>query len=153
MIRFLSFPLALFCIFLSSNHVSLDDSKNYVVRINQVPAHISENKEIKAKMLIDKETVGAKEAYLGTLLALPGAKSPVHEHDGAEIIFVLSGEGETTIDGKTYRIEKGSAIYIPPKIKHSFKNTSKTKPMEVIQIYTPPGPEERYRKWEKANER
>ena len=50
--------------------------------------------------------------------------TPYHTHDEEHEVFVLSGKGFVkSAKGKT-TFEPGSAVYVPPGIKHNFVNTS-----------------------------
>ena len=41
-------------------------------------------------------------------------------------IFVLEGEGIITMGGKEYTVRPGMAIFIPPGIRHSYRNVGNT---------------------------
>jgi quercetin dioxygenase-like cupin family protein len=87
-----------------------------------------------------------KNASMGLLRFTEGAQVPSHRHpDSTEQLTILSGTGVLTIEGKEYRVEAGSVISIPQGAEHSFTALS---PGEAVQVYAPPGPEERFGKWE-----
>jgi mannose-6-phosphate isomerase-like protein (cupin superfamily) len=45
--------------------------------------------------------------------------------DEEEIYYVVSGEGEVTLDGKTFATRAGSLVYIPRNCKHISRGVSK----------------------------
>ena len=48
---------------------------------------------------------------------------PYHAHDWEHEVFVLEGEGEVKIEGKSYPIKKDSVVFVEPGLEHGFKNT------------------------------
>ena len=52
-----------------------------------------------------------------------------------EIVYLLSGKVELTVNGKTHRIGKGQAIYIPRGMTYGYKVVEG--PNEVIAVFTP----------------
>jgi quercetin dioxygenase-like cupin family protein len=73
-----------------------------------------------------------------------GAKVPEHVHDReTELLYVLSGSGTMTVAGKDVAVTATSAIQIPAGTKHAF---AAAEPVRAVQIYTPAGPEQRFKK-------
>lgn len=102
-------------------------------------------KGIEAEALVDR----APGAYLGRLRFEPGAKVPPHRHPTSdEMITIVSGEGLMTVGGRKTAVKAGDAIYIPMNVEHDFE-TAGTSAVEAIQVYSPKGPEERFRTWPK----
>lgn len=107
--------------------------------------------------ILDKGTVaGPASIYLeastikgtplaATILTLPaGAKVPEHVHGSeTEMLYVLDGSGTMRIAGQDVAITPTSVVQIPPNTKHA---ASATASMRALQIYTPPGPEQRFKK-------
>lgn len=101
-----------------------------------------------ARLLLD-ETIapGLKEAAMSELVMLPGASVPEHVHDtSAELLYILEGHGTMTLDGQTKPVKAGMAIFIPAGVKHGVIVDTKVEPLRALQIYTPGGPEQRFRK-------
>ena len=48
-----------------------------------------------------------------------GASFPEHDHPHEQIVSVLAGELELTVDGKTQRLHAGMVYVIPPHVRHS----------------------------------
>lgn len=55
-----------------------------------------------------------------------------------QFIRVESGTGVAIVDDKKYKLSNGSAIIIPLNSKHNIVNTSKTEPLKIYTIYSPP---------------
>jgi quercetin dioxygenase-like cupin family protein len=86
--------------------------------------------------------------YLGRGTFLPGAELPPHRHDASEeLIYVLSGRGTMTLGGYRLPVEPGTAFRISAGIEHGFK-VDGDQPVEVVQVYNPAGPEQRFKGWE-----
>lgn len=57
----------------------------------------------------------------------PGYVSETVSHEGEEIIFVLEGEIEQTLDGQTYRMKTGDCLHYSGQTPHAWSNpTDKT---------------------------
>lgn len=79
------------------------------------------------------------------ILALPaGAKVAEHVHaNETEVLYLLEGSGTMTVSGTALAITPTSVVQIPPNTKHAFEATSAVR---ALQIYTPAGPEQRFKK-------
>jgi len=86
-----------------------------------------------------------KAPFAASILTLPkGAKVPEHVHaKETEALFVLAGAGTMTIGKTDVPVTSTSAIQIPPNTKHAFAASDDVR---AVQIYTPPGPEQRFKK-------
>lgn len=118
------------------------------------PVFLSADGKSGARVLLDASTVpGLREAAMTELVMLPGTSVPEHVHDlSAELLYILEGEAVMTLDGQAQRIRAGMAIYIPAGVKHAVKLESKIEPLRALQLYTPGGPEQRFKKGEPAKE-
>lgn len=105
---------------------------------------------------VDAKTYGPAQIFLdaniekgapmaASILSLAaGAKVPEHVHAGeTEMLYVLEGAGTMTIAGQDVAVTPTSVIQIPPNTKHAFAATANVR---ALQIYTPPGPEQRFKK-------
>lgn len=72
----------------------------------------------------------------------PGEDLPLEVHNGSQFIRVESGRGYVKqYNGKqTYKtlLKDGISIDIPPNVKHYITNTSKTEPLKMYSVYSPP---------------
>jgi quercetin dioxygenase-like cupin family protein len=99
----------------------------------------------KATPLLDVAHTANRAVYLGKLEAEPGVEVPRHSHAGTEeIIFVTAGAGELTVGSEKFPFQASEALYIPAGQPHSVKFTGTDK-AEMVQIYAPAGPEDRYK--------
>jgi quercetin dioxygenase-like cupin family protein len=86
------------------------------------------------RLLLDESNVGA-EASVGELTFPPNADSGDHKHGAIEMFYVLSGELEHVVNGKSQILKPGMAGYVrpPDTIRH------KTGPAgaKVVVIWVP----------------
>lgn len=64
-----------------------------------------------------------------------GARLAEHAHaQQAELLYVLAGSGEITVDGEKYPVEAHMAVHVPAGARHSFVAQSAVK---AVQFYAP----------------
>jgi mannose-6-phosphate isomerase-like protein (cupin superfamily) len=64
----------------------------------------------------------------------PGVALEPHQHEMEEqIFFVLGGKGIVKVGKEQHSVEEGDAIYLPPRLDHSLKNTG-THPLRFSAI-------------------
>ncbi len=69
----------------------------------------------------------------------PGDDIGMETHKEVDQFFrVEAGIGQAILNGKEYNLENGSAVVIPAGTKHNIINRSKSEPLKVYTIYSPP---------------
>ena len=58
--------------------------------------------------------------------------------DNDQFIRVEAGQGKAILDGKEYALEDGSAVVVPAGTEHNIINTSRSEPLRLYTIYSPP---------------
>ena len=78
----------------------------------------------------------------------PGVLTPVHYHDCEEVIIVLRGSGQLSIDGKVIEFGPNSTLIIPPDIVHQLANSGTEEILLIAsfsstptKVFTPDGEE------------
>ena len=111
-----------------------------VVNVDDVaaltPAH--------GKAQIKKLALGTN-AFIGELTIKPGAKVPVHRDPTEEYLYVLSGGGSMTLNGKVYAVKPGDVIFMPAGAEVSFVNGNEV--TKVMQVFAGPEPASKYQSW------
>jgi quercetin dioxygenase-like cupin family protein len=92
------------------------------------------------KWLID-ENVGAAHHRLLFIEYQPGVGIALHDHTFEEAYFILSGEVEGTLDGRTYRAGPGDVLWTGVGCVHAFKNVSR-EPVRWLETFAPQPPRE-----------
>lgn len=63
---------------------------------------------------------------------------------------IEKGEGVGIVNNKAYALKEGSVLIVPLNTEHNIINLSKTKPLKLYTIYTPPNhPYDRVQKYKK----
>jgi quercetin dioxygenase-like cupin family protein len=72
------------------------------------------------RVLVDKGTLGGEEVELGEITFAPNGDSGDHAHGSTEIFYVLEGELEHVVNGKSYRLQPGMVGYVrpPDRVRH-----------------------------------
>ena len=115
--------------------------KKYIFKPKDyVDAPIPKMGKMTRKMIIDSDTVGAKELTFLYGRYDPDAVGGDYEkkcsHPNAEeIIYITGGKGYVGIDNKEYLVEEGDTIWIPNKVVHWMYNPF-DKPFEMLTIYS-----------------
>ena len=70
---------------------------------------------------------------------LPGGGPPPHIHQREDETFqILEGEYEWTVDGKTFIAQKGTTIFAPRGVPHTYRCRGQT-PGRLMCVITPAG--------------
>jgi mannose-6-phosphate isomerase-like protein (cupin superfamily) len=78
-------------------------------------------------------------AQLVVMALQPGEEIGLETHDDVDqFIRVEAGHGTAVLDGKQLALEDGSAVVIPAGTQHNIVNSSKTDPLKLYTIYSPP---------------
>jgi mannose-6-phosphate isomerase-like protein (cupin superfamily) len=81
----------------------------------------------------------APHSQLVVMTLQPGEEIGLETHgDGDQFIRVESGEGEAILDGEHHPLRDGSAVVIPAGTAHNIVNTSRSAPMRLYTVYSPP---------------
>ncbi len=96
----------------------------------------------KIHVLSEPAVTGAERFSFAVVELLPGKGHDRHNHPGSEeIIYVISGQGEQTVDDQpAVKVSPGASIYVPADVYHSTLNTG-TEPLRLAVVYSPAGPE------------
>ena len=73
--------------------------------------------------------VGIAEVPLGA-----GRPDRGHTHEPAEVYYIISGTGEVVVDGETYPLRVGDAVWIPPNAEHVAYNVG-DEPLKLLYMF------------------
>ena len=69
----------------------------------------------------------------------PGEDIGMETHaDVDQFIRIEAGNGKAILNGEEHDLEDGSAVVIPAGARHNIVNSSKSKPLQLYTVYTPP---------------
>jgi len=78
-------------------------------------------------------------AQLVLMSIQPGDSIGMESHPGITQFFrIESGEGIAVVGFDQAKLSDGSFVFVHPGVKHNIINTSKTKPLKLYTIYSPP---------------
>jgi len=73
------------------------------------------------------------EAYYAEFPA-DGAASEAHQHDGAELIYVLKGKLTVDVDGNKTTLGEGDAMYFDPAAPHSYRQGGRSPAAAIVVV-------------------
>jgi mannose-6-phosphate isomerase-like protein (cupin superfamily) len=74
----------------------------------------------------------------------PGAGAPLHTHfDVEEVILVVEGESEFTVDGASSTVAAGESILLPARSWHGFRNPGE-QALHTVAIFAAAAPPVEY---------
>jgi mannose-6-phosphate isomerase-like protein (cupin superfamily) len=69
----------------------------------------------------------------------PGEDIGMETHDDVDqFIRVEAGKGKAILNGEEHDLQDGSAVVIPAGTEHDIVNSSKSEPLKLYTVYTPP---------------
>lgn len=92
------------------------------------------------RWLVD-EPFGAAHHRLLFIEYQPGVSLGLHDHTFEEAYFILSGEVEGTLDGRTYKAGPGDVFWTGVGCVHAFRNVG-TEPVRWLETFAPQPPRE-----------
>src|SRR6267378_1349399 len=66
------------------------------------------------RMLLDKSRLGSSEVSIAEITLPAGTKTAAHTHGALEILYVVSGELQHVVNGKTYVVKPGMLGFVKP---------------------------------------
>ena len=90
------------------------------------------------KKMIGPGDGGCNNMIFGVVSFPPGSDPGPHQHAGEEeIIYVISGRGESLVGDTVYPLEPGVAIFTEPGVPHGVK-TLGDEPLVLVSVFSPP---------------
>ena len=83
---------------------------------------------------------GTAQSQAAEMTLSPGGSTggPTNKHiDSDQWLFVISGKGEATIEGRQIDIQEGELVLIEANEAHEIRNTGR-RDLKTFNIYSPP---------------
>ena len=114
-------------------------AKPVITRVGDVPQHewsSSTRGNVRWWELIGGDTMPTSEMVVGIAEVPVGAgRSPRgHTHEPAEVYYIISGRGEVMVEGETYPLTPGDAVWIPPNAEHVAYNVG-DEPLRLLYVF------------------
>ncbi|CAN5184631.1 hypothetical protein BH09PSE2_BH09PSE2_12150 [soil metagenome] len=93
--------------------------------------------------VVTKNTFWQKEVYRDKQIQIVMMHIPPGEDIGEEVhpadqsTFIVSGEGEVMVSGRTSKIAQSHLVVVPKGRNHNFTNTG-SEPLKLYSVYSPP---------------
>lgn len=116
---------------------------------DDAPRLTSPDGKLQVQFLVGPNGTVGKNLAVNRLEVAPGGAVPEHVHENSdEIVVLVSGQGQFTLDGKTEAVKAGDTVFVPRGHKHAFAVVG-TERATILQVYEPAGPEDRFKAWNK----
>lgn len=102
-------------------------AKIQIGRAHDVKPRLFESDEVRGvekRVLIGKSN-GAENFVMRLFTLSAGGHSPLHAHPWEHEVYILSGESTVFTPEGEKIAGAGSYVFVPPNVKHQFKNTGK----------------------------
>ena len=76
------------------------------------------------------------EAYLANF-PVGGPRSEPHQHDGAELIYVVRGELTVATEDESVDLVEGDALYLDSSVAHSYAQSGQTGAAAIVVVTSP----------------
>ena len=98
----------------------------HYTEVNVENVREEDSKGVSVRWLITKDD-GADNFAMRLFEVEPEGYTPFHSHDWEHEVFVLEGKGLVLCGDSEKEISEGYVVFIPPNVKHCFKNTGNKK--------------------------
>jgi mannose-6-phosphate isomerase-like protein (cupin superfamily) len=108
-----------------------------IARGHDTPAQVTTSAYTVRWLFNGALTPGVRET-LGFVVIQPGQKNPLHAHPNCEeVLYLVSGELDHTIDGAVFRLEPGDAVRVPAAARHDARAVGPD-PATMVVFYNVP---------------
>src|SRR5438876_294803 len=109
------------CLVCAASHVAAQPAP-------QPPTYVSAS-GTRLRVLLDQASLGGAEVEVAEITFAPGSDSGDHVHGATEIFYVLSGELEHVVNGKSVTLGPGMLGFVRPPdgVRHRVKPGAPTK--------------------------
>jgi quercetin dioxygenase-like cupin family protein len=81
---------------------------------------------------IHMHAVTARTVTVAHVKLTKGAFLPEHSHHHEQVVNVIEGELELTVEGKPYNLKSGKVMILPPNIPHSGRAVTDCRVVDVF---------------------
>ena len=87
------------------------------------------------RAMLTPKTVGATSGFMGLALIPPGERIAEHYHPySEEFVFVVSGDLEVDLDGRTHVLRPDQGLMVPREMRHRFRNVGDVEARMVFHL-------------------
>jgi quercetin dioxygenase-like cupin family protein len=85
---------------------------------------------------VERKLCLGSEATLAMHRVSVAAVNPAHSHPNEQFIYVLAGRLEYKVDNRSYLLERGDVLVVPPNVVHQSRTVS-TEPAVTLDVFAP----------------
>ena len=111
--------------------------ENYVIKKENRISGDFPGSKVRVEVLVPQINNRKIDARLA-IIEVGGSSEGYYRHPGEEFGFVIKGELELKINGRTYNLKEGDSFYFPSTKDHSFRNPSKRGETVILWVNHPP---------------
>ena len=123
----------------SIGHLFIEENDNrFVLRKGQRPimGNLSPSHGVSLEALMSRQSEHLLQAHIH--IVEPGGKTDVDiSHEGEEVGYVLEGELDLVVDGKSVHLNEGDSFFFQSEKAHRYANNG-SKKARIIWVNTPP---------------
>ncbi|KJS62645.1 cupin domain-containing protein [Streptomyces rubellomurinus] len=102
-----------------------------IVSVHEAPENRRHGAELRT--MLTPPSCGATSGFMGLAIVRPGERINEHYHPySEEFVFVICGDLEVDLDGKTYPLKPEQGLMIPINVRHRFRNVGATEARMVF---------------------
>lgn len=90
----------------------------------------------KRVFLVNKERTNAKQIAADVVSYAPGAENRDHYHNSESFIYIIQGQCEVFINGKSHHVGPETMIFLEPGDRHWMRNDGNSE-MKMIEAFAP----------------
>ncbi|TVL92972.1 cupin domain-containing protein [Streptomyces sp. SAJ15] len=104
-----------------------------IVSLDEVPHNRRRGGDLRA--MLTPTAVGATSGFMGLAIMAPGEVIGEHYHPySEEFVYVVCGDLEVDLDGKTHRLQADQGLMIPTFMRHRFRNVGSVEARMVFHL-------------------
>src|ERR1700733_14816343 len=103
--------------FMSSDSTQAPAGEVQICSLNEVPADTRRGGDVRT--LLSPKSVGSTSGFMGVATLAPGDRISEHYHPySEEFVYVISGELDAQLDGKSHVVKSRQGLMIPINVRH-----------------------------------
>jgi transcriptional regulator with XRE-family HTH domain len=114
-----------------------DEHDRVVSRPRDRPTYATEDDSMRIERLVSASGIHLLQGYIHWIQPGGGYEGEVITHQGEELGYVLEGEVELVVDGRTYTLGVGASFHFRSELPHGYRNSGAV-PARIIWVSTPP---------------
>lgn len=104
-----------------------------IVRYTEI-APFARGDRVETRLMVGRATDPGAPFTTGTTVFPEGSAAPLHSHNCAEQVTILSGEAEAMVGGEVVRLGPMDTSFVPADVPHYFRNIGDG-PLTILWVY------------------